>query len=331
MTNKILKSIISILVLGSTISCTNITSASKDGKGNGTNQEIIPTCSISTSSILEGTLYETPVYTFSSNVEGPKVAIIGGIHGDEVAGWMAAERLIERTDYKGTVMIIPYANILADIVKQRYLGIGNSGYITNQRLSLISDDERYENKDVSGLSSIKFTDLNRSFPGDSNGTDTQKIAKALYDVIMDFSPNFLVDLHESRHNYSVTKGSGDTNYLGTSLITGNSKSSLAALSIVSTYNDKYKPDGETYTEFCKIDGYNNFNTSYDYRFARILGDALSSKKSRVLTIETNREAANNNYNTTDLRNSEYRITEQLRMVDLILEEAYQEYLDGKFK
>ncbi len=41
-------------------------------------------------SILADTIYETEVFQFETDREGPRVCIVGGIHGDELAGWNAA-------------------------------------------------------------------------------------------------------------------------------------------------------------------------------------------------------------------------------------------------
>ena len=45
--------------------------------------------------ILTSTAYATTVYKFVTDKEGPKIAIVGGIHGDEIAGWTAALRLVD--------------------------------------------------------------------------------------------------------------------------------------------------------------------------------------------------------------------------------------------
>ena len=105
MSKKLLKFIYSFIILGTIVSCTP--------KEQGTNEEEeqeqeVPTSRVEDQyqegltswKILEDTLYETPVYVYKSHTPGPRVAIVGGIHGDEVAGWKCAESLINRTDFK---------------------------------------------------------------------------------------------------------------------------------------------------------------------------------------------------------------------------------------
>mgnify|MGYP003301529940 FL=1 len=60
--------------------------------------EVEITNTVETWKILEDSIYETTVYKFTSNVPGKRCAIVGGIHGDEVAGWKAALQLKERRD-----------------------------------------------------------------------------------------------------------------------------------------------------------------------------------------------------------------------------------------
>ena len=55
--------------------------------------------------ILQDTIYQTTVHIFKSNIQGPKVAIVGGIHGDEIAGWSTALNLVKRNNFKGFIKI----------------------------------------------------------------------------------------------------------------------------------------------------------------------------------------------------------------------------------
>ena len=55
-------------------------------------------------------------------------------------------------------------------------------------------------------------DLNRSFPGDPNGTMAERVADSIYQDIAKVDPIFLFDLHEARANKS------DRDFLGSSLI-----------------------------------------------------------------------------------------------------------------
>ncbi len=203
--------------------------------------------------ILEGTEHETAVYIFTSNVEGPKVAIVGGIHGDETAGWKTALKFIEKVDYyHGTVMIIPQAYIKADKMVNRYPGYTASN----------------------GAKYSRSLDLNRNFPGDPNGSETEKIAYAIRKEVENFDADYIIDLHESRR--SVT----DPNpLLGDLLIYGNVKSSIFCEDITYEFNKNYKLPGEV-----------SFGTDQDApggAFNQYFGETYPNKI--VFTVETNRQ------------------------------------------
>ena len=162
--------------------------------------------------ILTDTIYETPVYHFKTNVLGPKILIVGGIHGDEIAGWQIENRLIDYDYTFGEIIYIPKANILATQLQKRYPGQGTNGLYNN----------------------ISYSDLNRVFPGKENGTVTEQIANAIIKVIEEINPDYIIDLHESKKSYI-------DGYLGNSVIYGNQKSAILAVDIVDEFNLQYLP------------------------------------------------------------------------------------------
>lgn len=131
-------------------------------------------------SLLKGTELENQVCVLRGRKEGPAVYIVAGIHGDETAGFMAAERLKHSRISAGTLYILSPAN--------RY------GAAENKRLTEAGRD------------------LNRNFPGDPEGCDAERIADAIYRDIQDKKPDLVLDLHEAKH----AKESRDA--LGNSLI-----------------------------------------------------------------------------------------------------------------
>lgn len=164
--------------------------------------------------IMTGTTLETTVYVFKSNVEGPTVFITGGTHGDELAGWHTALKLLERDDFRGTVIIIPRLNRLACEREERYP----------------------KTTDENG---VKYTDLNRSFPGKEDGTMTQRLAYAIQEEILKYNPKYVIDLHESLKSYA----SGGSR-LGDQLLYGNARSALLCEEIIEIYNTKYLAAGD---------------------------------------------------------------------------------------
>ncbi len=240
-----------------------------------------------TSKLLAGTIYETTVHIFKSNIEGPKVAIVGGIHGDEVAGWKTALDLVKRNDFQGEVMIIPQANILADTLEHRYPGFK---YGTSLKSGI------YDN--------IQYSDLNRIFPGKANGNPTQKIANAIATTVESFAPDYIIDLHESRRSVQ-----NESPLLGDLLIYGNSYSSLFCDDIVYEFNNKYLLKGETSFgidtnppagSFC-----NYFGTTFP--------------KSIVFTIETNRETVG----AVDTASLDRRIEQQTQILDIFFKTIWK--------
>lgn len=201
--------------------------------------------------ILSGTLYETKAHYYSSNKEGFRVAIVGGIHGDEIAGWTAAEKLVSENPFFGEVLLIPRLNFLATELRQRYPGAGNKGLYNE----------------------VQYHDINRVFPGKEDGTITEQIAYEVVKVINEFNPEYVIDLHESLRSYS------DPNpRLGDEVIYSNSKSAGVALQIVERFNELYLEEGDVRFIFDN----NPPSGSFNYHFG-------FTEQIVSLTFETNRQ------------------------------------------
>lgn len=140
------------------------------------------TTTIETYKICEGTDFENEVTVLTAEVEGPTVFIIAGQHGDEVAGYEAINKLKNMELEKGMVYILSPANIIG----------ANS-----------EPKNRYVNKEE---------DLNRSFPGDVDGTMAEQLASTIYAEIEREKPVIVLDHHEARTIKT------DRDFLGSSLI-----------------------------------------------------------------------------------------------------------------
>ena len=240
---------------------------------------------VETWNILEDTIYETAVYRYTSNVPGKKIAIVGGIHGDEVAGWKAALQLKERKNFVGEVLIVPQANILACKREERYPGLGSE------------------------INGIKYKDLNRNFPGNPNGSITEQISNAITEVVTGFDADIIIDLHESRSSASASFfEEGASSRLGDLLIYGNSWSSLFCSVVSKQYNASYLQSGDfpfgtdTYAP----------GGSFNQYFGKLYEDKI------VLTIETTRYT---DYEKRIKKNENRRIQQQLEMIDLVFKNA----------
>lgn len=115
--------------------------------------------------LLEGTQEENTVQILRGKEDGPTLYIVAGVHGDEVAGWLAGNLLKQATLKAGQLYILSPANLY---------GAGQ-----NQR------------KTQSGR------DLNRNFPGNSVGWDAERIADSIFTDIRDKQPELVLDLHEA--------------------------------------------------------------------------------------------------------------------------------------
>lgn len=98
---------------------------------------------------------------------GPVMVVLAGIHGDEYEGILAIQDLFQQLDPKslqGTIIMIPISNPLAFAAHTR-------------------------------LTPTDGKDLARVFPGNPDGTITEKTAFALSNVIQ--QADFLIDLHSA--------------------------------------------------------------------------------------------------------------------------------------
>ena len=113
--------------------------------------------------IMDGTDRETTVRVTRASESGPTALVVGGMHGNEAAGYLAAEEIAEWDIDRGTLVTIPRANALA-----------------------VEQDQRIADGDY---------DLNRQFP--SGETPETELARAIWGVVERFGPDVVVDLHES--------------------------------------------------------------------------------------------------------------------------------------
>ncbi len=135
------------------------------GKKNRVESAVEITSSRTERILMAGTPWETELIIVVSPHEGPTVMVIGGIHGDEPAGFMAADSIASWAVDRGTLLVLPHANVPA-ISNRSRMAPGGS-------------------------------DLNRVFPGDPGGSGTEQLAAEIYSVMVEFEPSWVIDLHEA--------------------------------------------------------------------------------------------------------------------------------------
>ncbi|XVH32739.1 hypothetical protein ACNS7O_06035 [Haloferacaceae archaeon DSL9] len=124
--------------------------------------------------LMAGTPHETPVFETVGDEPGPTVMVVGGVHGNEVAGYRAAAEIAAWEIERGTLVTIPEADRVA-----------------------------VERRTRTGVDDL---DLNRQIP--IGGEPQTDLARALWDEILAVDPDILVDLHESRGLYAENEGLG---------------------------------------------------------------------------------------------------------------------------
>lgn len=159
--------------------------------------------------LAEGLNSQTECYIFDSGRKGPTIFLLAGTHGNEPAGFKAAEQLVERLRPKtGRIILVPHANRQAIELDQR-TGPGGE-------------------------------DMNRSYPGSPEGNDIEALTFQIMDLIQKNDPVCVVDMHEGINLYSVG-GS-----IGNSLVVGQTQSSfIHALDILAQVNGQ----NEGYPDF----------------------------------------------------------------------------------
>ena len=82
-----------------------------------------PPCHYQQNKFFEQTSQEVTVHFISGKEKGPTLLIFGGIHGDEAAGYLTAERYVRIKIKKGNLIVVPCLNASA-ISKGKRQGLG---------------------------------------------------------------------------------------------------------------------------------------------------------------------------------------------------------------
>jgi hypothetical protein len=138
-------------------------------------------------SLMASTPYETPLYVFGSGRPGRIALVLGGVHGNEPGGWLAAERVIEQVrPENGALLVVPRANKVAINMLER--------------------------------TTTAMGDLNRSYPGFADGLPMERMAAEIVGVIRDYHVDLVHDMHESWAFYKDRTTNG-TAFLGQTVST----------------------------------------------------------------------------------------------------------------
>jgi predicted deacylase len=152
--------------------------------------------------LLSGSIYSTNIYINQAAAPGPSVLVLGGVHGDEPAGSLAAEEIRKFPVKRGTLIVIPRVNTLA------------------------------LDQGVRTLSHIG--DINRAFPGKHDGSPSEQIAYAIALLLEHHNASMLIDLHEGRAFHRLDK----TSVGQTILFAANTRSTLLAMAALDHINSQ---------------------------------------------------------------------------------------------
>jgi succinylglutamate desuccinylase/aspartoacylase family protein len=166
--------------------------------------------------LMQGTPHETPVYVYGTGRLGPILMTLGGVHGNEPGGWLAAERAVDRVrPAAGALLIVPRANRLAVSLFER--------------------------------TTPELGDLNRLYPGNPDGLPMERMAFEIVQTLREFHVNLVIDMHESWAFYKDRPQNG-TAYLGQTVATNPAEPGVTlARSVVDAVNERVLASHEAFS------------------------------------------------------------------------------------
>ena len=176
--------------------------------------------------LLKDSHLDTDVFILDSGKPGATGLIIGGTHGNEMAGSVSALVALENAVVtEGKLIVIPYTNRSAQSVTDtrnhidpRHLiqSRGGERYLTyGDRRTDIADQQRedpdeYRNPGGYVLKNGQESrNLNRTYPGKQDGTPTEQLAYAIIALIVKEQVDFSLDMHEANTPETDTRDNGD--------------------------------------------------------------------------------------------------------------------------
>ena len=138
---------------------------------------------------MGGTEWETPLVVTHSGTEGPTLLVLGGVHGNEPGGWLAADEVAAWAPARGSLLVAPRANVAAIALLQR-----------------TTDD---------------LGDLNRLYPGAFDAElPMARMAAHIVAAARRYGVGVVLDLHESWGFYAERGENAGTAFLGQTITSG---------------------------------------------------------------------------------------------------------------
>jgi predicted deacylase len=168
---------------------------------------------------IAGTPVDTPVFVLEGAAPGGTVVVLGGTHGDEVAGYLAAVALVERARVRaGRLFVLPRANASGfthDVGQEAHpqqITLATRGGMRRFTVGARATNPVHQWPDpqvyvhaASGqaLSGSETRNLNRAYPGREDGTLTEQLAFAITSLLRREQADLAIDLHEASPEYPV--------------------------------------------------------------------------------------------------------------------------------
>jgi putative intracellular protease/amidase len=165
--------------------------------------------------------WATPWFVVPGDGAGPTVMVIGGMHGNEPAGSVAAKQLLHWPIRRGKLIIVPEVN----------------------RLGLAADMRWFP----PDRNSSSLRDLNRQFPAREDERPSSELAAEIWSLVQQHAPDYVLDLHEG-FDFHVTNEKS----VGSSVIYARSEHRDAiAKTLLSAVNQTVFEEGRRFVPIAK--------------------------------------------------------------------------------
>lgn len=154
--------------------------------------------------LMGGTEWEARGTIHHSGVLGPRVMVLGGVHGNEPGGWLGAEAVANWEVRRGSLIVLPRLNWRSAAAFERTLD--------------------------------GFGDLNRLYPGHPEGLPMARMAAEVTALAEYWRPMFFWDMHESWGFFNERGENGGTAFIGQTVTTADTAGGAVVADVVSRVN-----------------------------------------------------------------------------------------------
>ena len=187
---------------------------------------------------MAGTEWEAEGVIFHSGIAGSRVMVLGGVHGNEPGGWIAAEEVANWEVQRGALIVLPRLNWRSAAAFERTLG--------------------------------GFGDLNRLYPGHAEGLPMARMAAEIVTLAEFWRPTWLWDMHESWGFFNERGENGGTAFIGQTVTAADAAAQQVLESLATRFNSqvtkrehlviRFRPGGRFGPQFGDQGGNSSFSS-----------------------------------------------------------------------